>query len=74
EVIPTATPTPRPTLPPNETYQTITTENADKLQPAYEWGRGLPHNLAWSADGSRLLVASSTGLWLHDAQNISTPP
>ncbi len=74
EVIPTPTPTPRPTLPPNETYQTISIENADKLQSTYEWGRGLPQNIAWSVDGSQLLVASSTGLWLHDAQNISTPP
>jgi len=74
EVIPTPTPTPHPTLPPNETYQTISIENADKLQSAYEWGRGLPQNIAWSLDGSQLLVASSTGLWLHDAQNISTPP
>jgi WD40 repeat protein len=74
EVIPTATPTPRPTLPPNENYQTITTENVGNLRSAYTWGRGLPQGVAWSPDGSQILIASSTGLWLHDVTDLSAPP
>ena len=32
-------------------------------------GKGMPNEIAYSPDGTRLAVGSSIGVWLHDAQS-----
>lgn len=50
-----------PTNPP-----VITAENASKLQPISQFGRGMVYDVAWMPDGSGFLVASETGVYAYD--------
>lgn len=58
-------------LPPLEQ---ITAENADQLVQVGRLGNGVVRGLAWSPDGSTLAIATSLGVWVHDADNPDNPP
>ena len=54
--------------------EVITAENANRLEELAVIGRGIVYQAAWSPDGAKIAVASSRGIWLFDADNLSTPP
>src|SRR5690606_36224626 len=58
-------------LPPLEP---ITAENADRLVQVGRMGNGVVREMAWSPDGSTLAIATSLGVWVHDADNPDAPP
>ena len=58
-------------LPPLEP---ITTGNADRLVQVGRLGNGVVRGMAWSPDGSTLAIATSLGVWVHDADNPNDPP
>jgi WD40 repeat protein len=58
-------------LPPLEP---ITHENADQLVQVGRLGNGVVRGIAWSPDGSTLAIATSIGVWIHDADNPDDPP
>lgn len=55
-------------------FPVITAENVNQIQPLTIIGKGFIHDVSWSPDGARFLVASSMGVWEYDAQNLATPP
>lgn len=77
---PTATPAPllTPTLvlpvlagtPIPIPQEPITADNLDQIRPLAMWGRGEIHQIAYSPDGKFLVIGSTAGLWLHDAQSL----
>ncbi len=52
----------------------ITTDNASQLTLQAMLGRGWINQLTWSPDGNVLAVATSTGVWLHDANDLDAIP
>jgi WD40 repeat protein/predicted Ser/Thr protein kinase len=73
---PTATPMPTP-LPPvlagtpmPRRLTAISPENADRVTELARWGKGRVNSAVYSPDGSLLAVASSLGIYLHDAQTL----
>lgn len=58
-------------LPPLEP---ITAENADRLVQVGRLGNGVVREMAWSPDGSTLAIATSLGVWVHDADHPDDPP
>lgn len=56
------------------TFPVITAENANQIEPLAVIGKGFIHDVSWSPDGSRFFIASSTGVWEYDAQNLANPP
>src|SRR5688500_2660203 len=52
----------------------ITAENADQLTVIETLGRGRVTDAGWTADGETLVVASATGLWLYDADDLTAEP
>ncbi|MGB7339835.1 MAG: WD40 repeat domain-containing protein [Phototrophicaceae bacterium] len=62
-------------LPPSLTnHGEITPETVDNLQLITTLGNGFARLIRVSPDGNTVLVDSSAGLYLHDANNISAPP
>ena len=51
----------------------LTRHNIAAIEPQATLGRGMPSGVHWSPDGSTVAVASSTGLWLYDAADLSQP-
>ncbi|MDR3573946.1 MAG: WD40 repeat domain-containing protein [Anaerolineaceae bacterium] len=51
--------------------QAITAKNAARLQLLASWGKGIPYQIAWSPDGAFLAVASTRGLYLYNAIDLS---
>ena len=69
QVTPTPSPTLPPTLPPNEAVQSFESSNIQSFQPITqhpEAERGTPQRVAWSPDGSQMLIGTRYGIWLHD--------
>src|SRR5690606_13862114 len=69
QVTPTPSPTLRPTLPPNEAVQSFESRTIQSFQPTTqhpEAERGTPQRVAWSPDGSQMLIGTRYGIWLHD--------
>jgi len=63
-----ATPVPMPPgTPVAEPATPITAASATRVAPLARWGQGWLQAAAWSPDGTRLAVASSTGVTLYDA-------
>jgi WD40 repeat protein len=54
--------------------QPITAENAVGLTEINRLGRGVLRDAVYSPAGLQLIVATTTGLWLHDANDMSAPP
>jgi WD40 repeat protein len=48
----------------------ISSENADKVIELARWGKGTVSQVAYSGNGKLLAVASSLGIYLHDAQTL----
>jgi WD40 repeat protein len=44
------------------------------LTPVMRIGIGRPNDIAWSPDGRTLAVATSIGVWLYDAEDLSADP
>lgn len=76
--VPTVQPTPLPTqadFGPSRSVETplpaalslLTPQNAAQLAEVARWGKGLPRAQAVSPDGSRVAVASSSGLQFYDS-------
>ena len=65
-----------PSVPPPSFTQhgLITSENIDQLQPFARLGNGIINQIYMMPDGEHLLVAASTGLFLHDAQDLNVEP
>jgi WD40 repeat protein len=80
-IIPTETPTavPTPTIPSwvhegtavPQPEAIINPENASQLTQLARWGRGVIHDVAYSADERWLAVSTATGIYLHNAQNLT---
>src|SRR5262249_52742115 len=52
----------------------ITPENVRQLKEVGVIGRGWVQGLAWSPDNRVIAVASSTGVWLYDANDTEKEP
>jgi WD40 repeat protein len=52
----------------------ITSENIDQLQPFARLGNGTMTGMHMMPDGEHLLVTATTGLYLHDAHDLSAEP
>jgi len=72
----TPTPTPQPSLPvpageplPPSPFP-ITGANADRVVQLARWGDGTVRGVAWSADGRLLMLISSLGVYLYDAETM----
>ncbi len=52
----------------------ITAANASQVTGLAVLGRGWINNIAWSPDGTTLVVAGSAGAWLHDTADWEAPP
>ncbi|PJF40367.1 MAG: hypothetical protein CUN54_05555 [Phototrophicales bacterium] len=50
----------------------ITSTNAASLQELARFGRGEVFDLAYSADGTTIAVATTLGIWLYPANNLGT--
>lgn len=79
--LPTETPTaiPTPTIP-NWVHEgtsvpqpetAINPDNASQLTQLARWGRGVIHDVAYSSDGQWVAVSTATGIYLHNAQNLT---
>ena len=55
-------------------HDVITVNNIDELQPFARLGNGMIQQLQVMPDGEHLLVAASTGLFLHDANDLNAEP
>ena len=71
---PTPTPTHTPTPTPTRTPGPLGVDNVDQIVELQRLGRGRISQLAYSPDGQTLAVASSIGIWLYDAGNLSARP
>ncbi|MCB0027101.1 MAG: hypothetical protein KDE28_04280, partial [Anaerolineales bacterium] len=76
---PTATPLPALITATNDTaYQLpiepITPANLDQIVELASWGRGVINDVAYSGDGRWLAVGASTGVYIHDTQDLSRAP
>ena len=76
----TLTPTPTATLVPAAagtalpiTNPKIIQENLERLRMLAQWGRGRVEGLAWSADGTRVAVATPLGVFVYDAATLAAP-
>jgi Tol biopolymer transport system component len=63
-------PTPNPTATPRPPGTPITTENVDQIVELARLGRGVIRHVALSPDGETLAIASTTGIWLFDADSL----
>jgi WD40 repeat protein len=59
---------------PLDELQPITPENIDQLVKLRILGNGGVTGLAWSPDGATLAVATSLGIYLHNANDLSAEP
>jgi WD40 repeat protein len=77
--LPTATPSPTfvPAsvgTPVHQSENAITIENVDQLTELAHWGRGVINDVAYSGNGRWIAVATTTGVYIHDAQDLSIEP
>jgi WD40 repeat protein len=78
----TVTPTPAPTVaiwvgagtPMVEGQEVIAAENVGRLTELARWGRGVIRDVAFSADGQWLAVATTQGVYLHDGHDLAAEP
>jgi WD40 repeat protein len=66
-------PIPNPSLPPADPL-IIGGHTIDRLSALSEFGRGDVQQITWSADGNRIFVATTAGVWIHDLREVSAPP
>lgn len=52
----------------------ISSENAHQLTELARWGRGVINDVAVSGDGRWVAVGTTTGVYIHDAQNLQAEP
>lgn len=52
---------------------TITVDNANRLQQLIRLGRGPANAAEWSVSGEHIFVASTVGIWRYDAAALDTP-
>lgn len=52
----------------------IAPENASSVQQLARYGRGTISGGMWTPDGSKVIIASSIGVWVYDAADLSAEP
>ena len=55
-------------------FESITPENADRLEQLAVLGGGVVNDIEWSPNGRTLAVASARGVWLYNPQNLKATP
>jgi len=77
----TVTPTPTPTLVPvlagtavPPSTSAIVPENVSQVTELARWGRGVINDVAVSGNGRWLAVGTTTGVYIHDAQDLTIEP
>jgi WD40 repeat protein len=55
-------------------YPIITPENIKQVEQLQVIGRGLIYDAVYSPDGDTLAVATTRGIWLYDAHDMTTEP
>ncbi|MCA9946011.1 MAG: WD40 repeat domain-containing protein [Anaerolineales bacterium] len=77
----TPTPTPTPTLVPvlsgtavPPSTAAIIPENVSQVTELARWGRGVINDVAVSGNGRWLAVGTTTGVYIHDAQDLTIEP
>lgn len=61
------------TPPALDTLVPITVENAAQLAPLYTLGTGSLMNAVWSPDGQTIVLATTKGLYVQDANDLNAP-
>ena len=71
---PTLTPKPSATIPPSQTPTptpaALDLNNTSQIKEIHKLGKGVIGQIVYSPDGSRIAVASSTGIRLHNAETL----
>lgn len=78
---PTVTPTPSPTLVPvlmgtavPPSTSAIVPGNVSQVTELARWGRGVINDVAVSGNGRWIAVGTTTGVYIHDAQDLTVEP
>jgi len=53
--------------------ETITPVNANQIEAIATIGRGGIHDALWTPDGERVIVESSVGVWIYNAETFERP-
>ena len=69
-IVPTPSPTPLPAATVTLIPAVISPSKAADLTQLARWGKGMVNEVVWSPDGEKLAVASSLGIYLHDAETL----
>lgn len=64
----------QPTPPPLNQLAPIIDANTASLSKLYTLGNGTVHDIAWSPDSQTVALATSRGVYLHDAEDLETAP
>ncbi|MBN1874168.1 MAG: WD40 repeat domain-containing protein [Anaerolineae bacterium] len=67
--VPTLTPIPTPTID-RQTLEYLSATNIDKLQVLQQFGYGYVSDMAWSADGQLIALATQTGVQILNAETL----
>jgi WD40 repeat protein len=67
-------PTITPTLNPSGSPPVITPDNVANLALTATLSRGIADRVFWAEDGQHLIVASASGFWLHDMDDLQARP
>jgi WD40 repeat protein len=55
-------------------YEVITLDNATRLEQIAVYGRGMVDDVEWSPDGQSVAAATSSGVWIYDANALDQLP
>jgi WD40 repeat protein len=65
---PTPTPTPTPLIKPGNAV--ITTDNVDRIIQLGQIGKGHINDVAWSADGTKIVLGTGIGVYIYDSETL----
>lgn len=65
---PTPTPTATPVIKPGNSV--ITTDNVDRIIQLGQIGKGAINDIAWSADGKKLVIGTGMGIYIYDGESL----
>ena len=69
-IVPTLSPKPLPAATATLIPAVISPSKPADLTQLARWGKGLVNEVVWSPSGEKLAVASSLGIYLHDAEEL----
>ena len=64
----THTPTPTPII--KQGNEVITSDNVDRIIQLGKIGKGTINDIAWSADGKKLVVGTGIGIYIYDSETL----